>query len=119
MSGEIVAETVVRVTSTGSLDGNIVARAINVDKGGTFSGQLIIGRRAISRQNHFRTWRQKASQASEKVEASSTSFGFYPPRVNVRLMQSCFRAVLTSGWENTSISPVLIDKARLHRKRIA
>ncbi len=43
MSGEIVAETVVRVTSTGSLDGNVVARAINVDKGGTFSGQLIIG----------------------------------------------------------------------------
>jgi cytoskeletal protein CcmA (bactofilin family) len=43
MSGEIAAETLVRIRSTGSLDGNVVARAINVEKGGTFSGQLIIG----------------------------------------------------------------------------
>ncbi len=45
MSGEIVAETVVTIRSTGSLDGNVVARAINVEKGGTFSGQLIIGQK--------------------------------------------------------------------------
>jgi cytoskeletal protein CcmA (bactofilin family)/ribosomal protein S27E len=45
MSGEIVAETVVTIRSTGSLDGNVVARSINVEKGGTFSGQLIIGQK--------------------------------------------------------------------------
>ena len=45
MSGEIVAETVVTIRSTGSLDGNVVARSINVEKGGTFSGQLVIGQK--------------------------------------------------------------------------
>ena len=43
MTGEIVAETVVTIRSTGTLDGNVVARSINVEKGGTFSGQLVIG----------------------------------------------------------------------------
>jgi cytoskeletal protein CcmA (bactofilin family)/ribosomal protein S27E len=43
MVGEIVAATAVTIRSTGSLDGNIVARAINVEKGGRFSGQLMIG----------------------------------------------------------------------------
>jgi cytoskeletal protein CcmA (bactofilin family)/ribosomal protein S27E len=45
MSGEIVAEKVVTIRSHGSLDGNVVARSINVEKGGTFSGQLIIGQK--------------------------------------------------------------------------
>jgi cytoskeletal protein CcmA (bactofilin family) len=45
MTGEIVAETVVTIRSTGSLDGNVVARSINVEKGGTFTGQLIIGQK--------------------------------------------------------------------------
>ena len=45
MSGEILAETVVRIASTGMLDGNVVARSISVEKGGTFTGQLIIGRK--------------------------------------------------------------------------
>ncbi len=45
MSGEIVAETVVTIRTHGSLDGNVIARSINVEKGGTFSGQLIIGQK--------------------------------------------------------------------------
>lgn len=45
MSGEILAETVVTIRSTGSLDGNVTARAINVEKGGTFTGQLNIGQK--------------------------------------------------------------------------
>ncbi|MGH8092948.1 MAG: bactofilin family protein [Chthoniobacterales bacterium] len=45
MSGEIVAETVVTIRSTGSLDGNVIARSINVEKGGTFAGQLVIGQK--------------------------------------------------------------------------
>jgi cytoskeletal protein CcmA (bactofilin family) len=47
MSGEIAAETVVTIRSTGSLDGNVVARSINVEKGGRFSGQLIIGQKKL------------------------------------------------------------------------
>jgi cytoskeletal protein CcmA (bactofilin family) len=46
MTGEILAETVVTIRNTGSLDGNVMARAINVEKGGTFSGQLVIGQRS-------------------------------------------------------------------------
>lgn len=45
MFGEIVAQTVVTIRSTGSLDGNVAARSINVEKGGTFSGQLVIGQK--------------------------------------------------------------------------
>lgn len=45
MTGEIVAETVVTIRRTGSLDGNVRARSINVEKGGTFFGQLIIGQK--------------------------------------------------------------------------
>ena len=45
MTGEIVADTVVTIRSTGSLDGNVVARSINVEKGGTFTGQLVIGQK--------------------------------------------------------------------------
>lgn len=43
MTGEIVAETVVTIRRNGALEGNVVARAINVEKGGTFAGQLVIG----------------------------------------------------------------------------
>ena len=44
MTGEIVAETLVTIRRAGSLDGNVVARSINVEKGGRFSGQLVIGK---------------------------------------------------------------------------
>src|SRR4029077_15366582 len=43
MSGEIVAQTRVTVHKKGSLEGDVTARAITVEKGGMFSGQLVIG----------------------------------------------------------------------------
>jgi len=43
MTGEVVAETVVVIHRNASLDGNVTAKAISVEKGGLFSGQLIIG----------------------------------------------------------------------------
>src|SRR5205807_9992025 len=43
MSGEIVAETMVTVHKRGALEGDVTARAITVEKGGVFSGQLVIG----------------------------------------------------------------------------
>jgi cytoskeletal protein CcmA (bactofilin family)/ribosomal protein S27E len=43
MSGEIVAQTMVTVHKKGSLEGNVTARAISVEKGGIFSGELVIG----------------------------------------------------------------------------
>lgn len=43
MSGEVKADTVVVIHRNGSLDGDVTARSISVEKGGIFSGRLIIG----------------------------------------------------------------------------
>jgi len=43
MSGEIIATGAVNVHKTGVLDGNVTAKSITIDKGGIFSGQLVIG----------------------------------------------------------------------------
>ena len=43
MTGEIVAEGAVIIHRTALLDGNVTAKSISVEKGGIFSGQLIIG----------------------------------------------------------------------------
>lgn len=43
MTGEIIAETVVVIHRNASLDGNVTAKSISVEKGGMFSGQLVIG----------------------------------------------------------------------------
>jgi cytoskeletal protein CcmA (bactofilin family) len=43
MSGNIIAQTVVTIHKTGSLEGNVTAKGITVEKGGIFSGQLVIG----------------------------------------------------------------------------
>ena len=47
MSGEIIAAGLVTIRKNGALEGNVMAKAINVEKGGTFSGQLIIGKAAL------------------------------------------------------------------------
>jgi cytoskeletal protein CcmA (bactofilin family) len=43
MSAEIIASGAVNIHKTGSLDGNVTAKSITIDKGGVFSGQLVIG----------------------------------------------------------------------------
>jgi len=43
MSGEIVATGSVTIYKTGTLDGNVTAKSIAIEKGGMFSGQLVIG----------------------------------------------------------------------------
>jgi cytoskeletal protein CcmA (bactofilin family)/ribosomal protein L37AE/L43A len=43
MAGEVVADTSVTVRKNAALDGNVTAKAINIEKGGIFSGQLVIG----------------------------------------------------------------------------
>ncbi len=43
MTGEIIAEGVVVIHRNASLDGHVTARAISVEKGGIFTGQLVIG----------------------------------------------------------------------------
>jgi cytoskeletal protein CcmA (bactofilin family) len=48
MSGEIIAETMVTIYKRGSLEGSVTARAISVEKGGMFSGQLVIGQAGLT-----------------------------------------------------------------------
>jgi cytoskeletal protein CcmA (bactofilin family) len=43
MTGEIIAEGTVVIHRNATLDGNVTAKSISVEKGGIFSGQLIIG----------------------------------------------------------------------------
>lgn len=44
MSGEIIANGLVTIRKYAMLEGSVTARAINVEKGGVFSGQLVIGK---------------------------------------------------------------------------
>jgi cytoskeletal protein CcmA (bactofilin family) len=44
VSAEIVAETLVTIHKNASLEGNVTAKGIRVEKGGVFSGQLVIGK---------------------------------------------------------------------------
>ena len=43
MTGEVVADTVVVIHRNASLDGDVTAKSISVEKGGVFTGQLVIG----------------------------------------------------------------------------
>ena len=43
MTGEVAAETVVVIHRNASLEGDVTAKSISVEKGGMFTGQLIIG----------------------------------------------------------------------------
>jgi cytoskeletal protein CcmA (bactofilin family) len=47
MSGEIIANGMVTIRKNGVLEGNVIAKAVNVEKGGTFSGQVMVGRGAL------------------------------------------------------------------------
>ncbi|HST29451.1 MAG TPA: polymer-forming cytoskeletal protein [Chthoniobacterales bacterium] len=48
MSGEIVASGSVTIHKTGSLEGNVTAKSIAIEKGGMFSGQLVIGQVSLT-----------------------------------------------------------------------
>ena len=43
MTAEIIATGPVNIHKTGVLEGNVTAKSINIEKGGIFSGQLVIG----------------------------------------------------------------------------
>jgi cytoskeletal protein CcmA (bactofilin family) len=47
MLGEVVAQGMVTIRKNGVLEGNVAAKAINVEKGGTFSGQVVVGRAGL------------------------------------------------------------------------
>lgn len=48
MSAEIVATGSVTIHKTGSLEGNVTAKSLAIEKGGMFSGQLVIGQATLT-----------------------------------------------------------------------
>src|SRR5438093_9689905 len=65
MSGEIIAQTMVAVHKKGSLEGDVTAKAITVEKGGMFSGQLVIGDVSITQGELLRGQEPAAASITE------------------------------------------------------
>jgi cytoskeletal protein CcmA (bactofilin family) len=65
MSGEIVATGAVTIHKTGSLDGAVTAKSIAIEKGGMFSGQLVIGQANLTQGELL----SEAKPAEKKAES--------------------------------------------------
>ena len=68
MSGEIIAETIVRIHKNAILDGNVTAKSIVVEKDGIFSGQLVIGKADLTQAELLP--KQKVAAPSENAPAT-------------------------------------------------
>ena len=72
MSGEIIAQTTVTIHKKGSLEGNVTAKAITVEKGGIFSGQLVIGQADLT-QGELLAERKPAAPNTAEPDISGTA----------------------------------------------
>ena len=72
MSGEIIAKTMVTIHKKGSLEGNVTAKAITVEKGGIFSGQLVIGQADLT-QGELLAERKPAAANTAEPDISGTA----------------------------------------------
>src|SRR5437764_7455771 len=72
MSGEIVAQTIVTIHKKGSLEGNVTAKAITVEKGGIFSGQLVIGQAGLT-QGELLPEREPAAASTAEPDISGAA----------------------------------------------
>ena len=68
MTGEIIAEGTVVIHRNALLDGNVTARSISVEKGGIFSGQLIIGSAGLTQAELLPETSSPATGAPEEIE---------------------------------------------------
>jgi cytoskeletal protein CcmA (bactofilin family) len=75
MTGEVIAEGVVVIHKTGCLDGDVTARAISVEKGGMFSGQLVIGKKELTQGELLPT----ATPASDAAKETPDPLIVSPP----------------------------------------
>jgi cytoskeletal protein CcmA (bactofilin family)/DNA-directed RNA polymerase subunit RPC12/RpoP len=64
MSGEILATGAVTIHKGGTLDGNVTAKSLAIEKGGIFSGQLVIGQANLAQGELL----PEAKAAEEKSE---------------------------------------------------
>ena len=72
MSGEIIAQTIVTIQKRGSLEGNVTAKAITVEKGGIFSGQLVIGQAGLM-QGELLPEREPAAASTAEPDISGAT----------------------------------------------
>lgn len=74
MSGEIIASGSVTIGKGGTLDGNITAKSIAIEKGGVFSGQLAIGQAGLTQGELL-----PEAKAAEKKSGSDVPLGATQP----------------------------------------
>ncbi|MDQ2918935.1 MAG: polymer-forming cytoskeletal protein [Verrucomicrobiota bacterium] len=75
MTGEVIAEGVVVIHRNASLDGNVTAKSISVEKGATFSGQLVIGSSGLTQAELL----PAQSPAAPKAESAGVLPGLVQP----------------------------------------
>ena len=78
MTGEVVAETVVVIHRNASLEGNVTAKSISVEKGGVFTGQLVIGSTGLQ-QGELLPALQPKTPTTESVKDEGLLPGLVPP----------------------------------------
>jgi cytoskeletal protein CcmA (bactofilin family) len=67
MSGEIIATGAVNIHKTGVLDGNVTAKSLTIDKGGIFSGGLVIGQADLTQAELISETKPAAPSVEEPV----------------------------------------------------
>jgi cytoskeletal protein CcmA (bactofilin family) len=72
MSAEIVASGSVTIHKTGSLDGNVTAKSIAIEKGGMFSGQLVIGQASLTQGELLPEAKPAESKVKSDVPMAAT-----------------------------------------------
>ena len=72
MTGEIIATGAVNIHKTGVLDGNVTAKSITIDKGGLFSGQLVIGQADLT-QGELLPEQKPASVTGDESKISAAT----------------------------------------------
>ena len=65
MSAEIIATGAVNIHKTGVLEGNVTAKSLTIDKGGIFSGGLVIGQADLQQAELLPQARAEAAPANE------------------------------------------------------
>ena len=74
MSGEIIATGSVLIRKGGSLEGNVTAKSMAIEKGGLFSGQLVIGQANLTQGELL-----PEAKAAEKKAAPDVTLGGAQP----------------------------------------
>ena len=117
MTGEVIAETVVVIHRGASLDGNVTAKAISVEKGGIFSGQLIIGSSGLTQAELLPATKEASLRPGRRTFLLRESpYRFPRPRpsgLNAQKLLPRSPYERLGGYVHL---PRLIDKAKLHRK---